>query len=350
MATALKVKYFSAWFCPFAQRATMALEHHRGVLDYTWIESLGWVENESPSGAENFPAEERDDWVYHWKSPELLKYNPLGMVPTIVDPETERVVTESLLCVEFIDDLALQAGSESPSLFDRNPWNRAEAKLAMDRVNISICSPYYSVLVRKSDAERRSAFDQILRGLERFTEEIEDGSFHGGRRHIGAVDIALLPYAFRLFALEHYRGPDFAIPRSGVVWKKYHAWLDRMVEHASVERTLPDKDRYKAFSISRVRTHLPRSFETHVFFCFLLVLFIRADTFSTSKNTRREKRDRRSAMPSGGVSLRTSTTTRLTARLDRVLLLAIVIRGAKVTTRHMHTPHRRSVGVYIHGP
>ena len=34
--------YMSAWFCPFAHRATLALEHHSSHLTWEWIEALGW--------------------------------------------------------------------------------------------------------------------------------------------------------------------------------------------------------------------------------------------------------------------------------------------------------------------
>ena len=33
-----KVRFLSAWFCPYAHRATLALEHHRGRVDYEWVE------------------------------------------------------------------------------------------------------------------------------------------------------------------------------------------------------------------------------------------------------------------------------------------------------------------------
>jgi len=35
-----KFRYLSAWFCPFAHRATLALEHHAGRVDYEWVEAL----------------------------------------------------------------------------------------------------------------------------------------------------------------------------------------------------------------------------------------------------------------------------------------------------------------------
>ena len=33
-----KLRYLSAWFCPYAHRATIALEHHAGLVDYEWVE------------------------------------------------------------------------------------------------------------------------------------------------------------------------------------------------------------------------------------------------------------------------------------------------------------------------
>jgi glutathione S-transferase len=35
-----KFRYLSAWFCPYAHRATLALEHHAGRVDYEWVEAL----------------------------------------------------------------------------------------------------------------------------------------------------------------------------------------------------------------------------------------------------------------------------------------------------------------------
>ena len=35
-----KFRYLSAWFCPFAHRVTLALEHHAGRVEYEWIEVM----------------------------------------------------------------------------------------------------------------------------------------------------------------------------------------------------------------------------------------------------------------------------------------------------------------------
>ena len=243
-ATAAPLQYFSAWFCPFAHRTTLALEHHRAAVPYDWEEALGWEKGKAPTGEENFEATERNDWWYHWKSPELLRANPLGMVPTILEPATGRAVTESIVCIEFVDELALSRGSSAPSLMPSDPFERARARVAASAVNKSVTSGYYTSLVRTDGDERRAGFEQILDGLRTFVSESR-GDFWGGDS-LGVVDCVLLPYAYRLYVLEHYR--DFHVPRHGEdgLWERYHAWLERATSLASVAPTLPAKPRYLA--------------------------------------------------------------------------------------------------------
>ena len=76
--------YMSAWFCPFAHRATLALEHHSSHLTWEWIEALGW---EKRRATDESLQTEHENW-YHFKAPELMKHNPLGMVPTLVSEAT----------------------------------------------------------------------------------------------------------------------------------------------------------------------------------------------------------------------------------------------------------------------
>jgi len=61
--------YYSAWFCPFAHRCTLALEHHRGHVRYEWVESLGWEKRDNQDGEVG----NGKDWFYHWKSEDLME-------------------------------------------------------------------------------------------------------------------------------------------------------------------------------------------------------------------------------------------------------------------------------------
>jgi glutathione S-transferase len=57
------------------------------------------------------------------------------------------------------------------------------------------------------------------------------------------VDLTLLPWAYRFYVFEHYRGPDFKIPFTSKL-EKYHEWYGHVMSLDSVKRTLPDKDKY----------------------------------------------------------------------------------------------------------
>jgi len=130
------LKYFSSWFCPFAHRATIALDHHG--ISYEWVEALGWIAGKPPSGSEEYDASSRNEWIYHYKAPELLKANPLGMIPTILDPESGKVVTNSINVIQFIDELAEERGMTTASLLPGDVYDRARAREAAEEINKTV--------------------------------------------------------------------------------------------------------------------------------------------------------------------------------------------------------------------
>ncbi|KAL3919968.1 MAG: hypothetical protein SGPRY_005435, partial [Prymnesium sp.] len=93
---------------------------------WDWEEALGWEKRPSSVG------EESDgrvvDWYYHWKSPKLIEANPSALVPTLID-ESGRSVYESLVCMEFIDEVASQQES-GPHPFMRQQEPSLRATLA----------------------------------------------------------------------------------------------------------------------------------------------------------------------------------------------------------------------------
>ena len=101
------------------------------------------------------------------------------------------------------------------------------------------------VLVRKEEETRKEHFDNLVAGLTAFSNELErtSGPTFLPEGQLSNVDLALIPWAFRYYVLEHYRGPNFAIPENDNL-KSYHRWFDHVMDLPSVKRTLPDKDRY----------------------------------------------------------------------------------------------------------
>lgn len=226
-------KFMSAWFCPYAQRAWIALNHHR--VPYEKIEALT---------LKLAPGETLKDAKGYEKHPLLLKHHPGGLVPTIVDSlEQQPAVYDSLICVQFADELAsAKAEPGAALLLPRDPVERARARMWADWVDKNVSSPFYSVLVPKDPERRKSGFEKLREGLLKFQSNLSGPFFLG--KNLSIVDIAAIPWAFRIFtcsAFERYRGPELTLNRQefGPLLK----WLDACLALESVSETLPDKEK-----------------------------------------------------------------------------------------------------------
>jgi glutathione S-transferase len=271
-----KFRYLSAWFCPFAHRATLALSHHRDRIEYEWIEALGWKEGNShppdqdntvtPNNSIHTPAEHSSTtkqpqyWYYHWKAEELKRVNPSALVPTLIPidletnlPDESRTVWESLVTVEYLDAVS-GATTDDRLIPQSDPYIVALCRIWADKVNRECCSPYYGVLVRQDHQERKEHFQKLIQGLEHFSQQLiknrqyrngsEDGPLFLGKQ-LSSVDVALIPWAFRYYVFETYRGPEYAISReTQPQLEPYFRWYDSVMNLESVQRTLPDRQRY----------------------------------------------------------------------------------------------------------
>lgn len=248
-SSSVELDYYSAWFCPFAHRATLALEHHApSGVRYNWIEALGWSKKDTEELDENSGQTLQYSWWYHWKHEDLLKHNPEHqLVPTLVTPDG-RAVYESILCIEYIDELARSLGTphaDAPWLLPDDLVERSAARGWSERVNRTLCSPYYTILVRSDDAERRAGYELLIKGLERFSAELEKrgGPYFFGE-HPSIVDLTLVPWAYRYYVFETCRDASYAIPRDLPALAAYWVWFDAIMSRPSVTVTLPAKDRY----------------------------------------------------------------------------------------------------------
>ncbi len=244
-------RYLSAWFCPFAHRATLALEHHSSRVDYEWVEALGWEQREDKHDVTGTGKE----WWYHWKADELKRVNPSALVPTLIPviknsdgthtSDESKAVYESLVTIDFIDQISGATGKDR--LVSEDPYEAARSRVWADKVNRDMCSPYYGVLVRKDESERKEHFDALIKGLSAFSDELvkTTGPTFLADGQLSNVDLALIPWAFRYYVFEHYRGDDYVISTERYEnLQPYQEWFDHVMELDCVKRTLPDKDKY----------------------------------------------------------------------------------------------------------
>ena len=245
-----KFRYLSAWFCPFAHRTTIALEHHASRIEYEWVEALGWEQKID----ENNVTGTGKEWWYHWKSDELIKSNPSALVPTLIpinnnngnntDVTRDKSVYESLICIDYIDAISNASGKDR--LVSDDPYQAAKCRVWTDKLNRECCSPYYGVLVRKDETERMDHFQKLIAGLKSFDMELRksSGKLFLDNNQLSNVDIALIPWSYRYYVFEYYRGMQYKIPDNDTELEAYHEWYHYVMNLESVKKTLPDKDKY----------------------------------------------------------------------------------------------------------
>ena len=203
------IKFYSAWFCPYAQRTWIALNHLN--LDFELIEALKF--------------NEKNEYI---KDENLLKLNAKGLVPTL-DVNNE-VVADSIYTVEYLN-----------KHFGDKQTNFVTSDLVKDAhlVNKNVCSPFYRILLKEERSEQDTAWEELVNGLQMFTESIQtNGFFKSSSMNI--VDITLFPWANRLCVLENFR--QYCLDKNLGWVQEFFMWYERMLDSNAVLSTVPDKD------------------------------------------------------------------------------------------------------------
>ena len=221
------VRLYSAWFCPYAQRAWMVLNNVG--IEYKLIESL---EIDSASATHGYK-----------KNPRLLEINKKGLVPTLeifnnevsgqtqtldIDGQPPMVITESIDVMKFVYEHVGRRVENS----------EVEEAIRFDRI---VCSPFYRCLMKQIREEQENGWRDLLSGLESFSNGIKPGKYYKGDTP-SIVDFTVFPWAFRLYVLEQFR--SFTLDQNLPWVKNYMSWKNRMENDIEgVKETLSDKNK-----------------------------------------------------------------------------------------------------------
>lgn len=212
------MKFYNAWYCPFAQRAWMTLVHKNIGFEYIEVD----------------PYDESKSWL------EISRGS--AMVPVLIQPNkdgSETTIVESNRVVEYLEDLQPQK-----PIFADHPNQRAEQKYWMDHVSNKITPYFYQFLKAvEPDQKQVQSRDNMLAGMLTITEAMDHkGPFFNGDE-LSAVDIAFFPFAFRIDQLlGKYR--NFKVPADTTVWQRYHQWYKAVLEHPTFKTTATDNEDY----------------------------------------------------------------------------------------------------------
>ena len=215
------MKLYSAWYCPFAQRAWMTLLHKGVAFDYVEVD----------------PYRASPWWLGISRN--------RGKVPVLVAPTVKAggssTVIDSTRVVEYLEE---RAPGVNP-LFPSDPDERAECRFWIDHINERIVPYLYRFLdAQKPGRKRDNARDALTSGVHELSEAMSpQGPFFAGTT-LGAIDLLMIPFAYRIDALlGHYR--DFALPSTGTAWPRYHGWYQSMCETEIFRATSTDHPDYR---------------------------------------------------------------------------------------------------------
>jgi len=235
---ATMIKFYSAWFCPYAQRAWLALEHHE--IPFEYIESL-LVNKNQLEGHHGYD-----------KNPRLLELNPKGLVPTLEFPldimescsveqkdklkivKDVAVLMESIDCIEFLNSMANKGADNKQEDLIPDPSFLSNANI----LNQHICSAFYKVLMKPNREEQKEAFVLFAGSLSDFISQVQEGGYYKSTSPT-IVDFTVIPWILRLPLLKHYR-PMFQLEEcmSDDSFEKLTAYVERIRELPAVKKTL----------------------------------------------------------------------------------------------------------------
>lgn len=221
---------YGGWFCPFVQRAWITL-HEKGV-PHRYVEINPYK-----------------------KDRELLDLNPRGLVPTLRVPggeggEKDHALYESLVVCEYLDEAF---DGEGEKLLPGGAYERARCRLWIDHVATRIVPGFYRVLQHTPEKpySLTEAREELVKHIKTFVRELDpEGPWFLGEK-FSLVDVALAPWAKRLFIIDHYKdggsgvpGPEAVQGEDGEVWKRWNVWFDAVKERQSVKETWSDDEEY----------------------------------------------------------------------------------------------------------
>jgi glutathione S-transferase len=238
-----QINFFSAWFCPYAQRAWLTLAHHN--IPFEYIESLV-VKKDQEWGKNGYA-----------KNPRLLQLNPKGLVPTFeldadlvekLDESTKNmlkqhdeddswVLTESIDCMVFLNTVAMKHFGGTQDIM---PDAVAESLLndAAKIYNPNICSTFYRILMKLNVEEQKEAFDFFASSIADFLKEVLPNGFYQSKTPT-IVDFTVIPWLLRIPVLKHFR-PTFKFEDQldDTEMQKLEEYVTRVRGLETVQKTL----------------------------------------------------------------------------------------------------------------
>mmetsp|Transcript_30733 Transcript_30733/g.82297 ORF Transcript_30733/g.82297 Transcript_30733/m.82297 type:complete len:269 (-) Transcript_30733:212-1018(-) len=219
-----KCIFYSAWFCPYAQRAWIALEAKN--VRYRWVETVLYEEH--PSTKRSLSLAQKKELT-----PGFVECSPRGLVPGL-ECGSDRIF-DSLPLMEYIEE-AFEGSSLMPSSLASKAHIRSGIMLWSELV----VRKFYSLLMSKTPEAVELEKQALLAGFEEMVPYFcRDGNFFSSHG-FSMFECSALPWFQRLPVLRKYRG--FALP-DGEPYRRLTAWYEACLAVPCFARTVVDETR-----------------------------------------------------------------------------------------------------------
>ncbi|EJU00546.1 glutathione S-transferase C-terminal-like protein [Dacryopinax primogenitus] len=218
--------FWSGWFCPFVARAWLALEE-KGIP----YRASGFLALRSEVAEEYHNAEYKEVNPYK-KEPEFLAISPKGLVPAIT--YRGKPLHESLVICDFLEE----AYPDTPSLYPKDPYDRAQVRLAIDLVGKSFLPPFFRLLQSQEPEKQAQALEEVTEALKKYSKKIVGPYYMGSQFTL--ADIVLAPWVARLPIVEKHR--NFS---ASAVGDKFVQWVKAVQARESFKKILSEEKYYE---------------------------------------------------------------------------------------------------------
>lgn len=227
------LKFYSSWFCPYAQCVWIVLEE-KG-LEYQWIEINPYKEHQSDGNTKvALSLEEKAE-----KYPEFMLASPRGLIPALNN--NGEMVGDSKVIIEYIDEYF----EEHKKILPLRAIDRAKTRYWACFAQEKIAANFYKMLLDPNNPTYETV---LLQGLNTFAQNMDpiqkDGSAYFFADGFGLADICLLPWYQRIISvLSTYR--NFQVsprdPLTQANFDRIRAWYEFVRSRPSCVATFGDE-------------------------------------------------------------------------------------------------------------
>ncbi|KAK9774521.1 putative Thioredoxin-like protein [Seiridium cardinale] len=205
-----KLKLYTNHLCPWAHRAHIALSEL------------------------NVPFEEEIIDLSVPRTPEYLKVNPRGLVPSL--SYNGEIITESGIVASFLADLF--PSTLVPKSTDPNgALTRARIAFFVDTYFSKAGGPFFKTQTGKTEEERLAAADDYVNAVVKEVEPLlaDAAPFFGGSSKLTLAEVLTGSFILRAYGLAKHGVIPEKIP-SDLAAKapNFHKWAQEVMKHPSV--------------------------------------------------------------------------------------------------------------------